>query len=251
MRLRFWMVLMLVPLVGILATAFPAAALIEGNTLDLSDGSAPEGTLGTVTLDLANEDAVGGIQADILFDSSVVVFSGVTATGRGTGMTAEGRSTESGHLRVVMFFGGSGSLASGEGPIAELTFAMQGASGDVSSLTIQDIILSDPDGEPLTKSGTPGSLTVSPPVGTPSLSISALKNPGHTPIVNIMVKVTGGSGNAPVVSASGSAVTMSSLGDGVFQGQHFALATQSSLTITATDTNSHGTGNAQVTLALP
>lgn len=251
MRLRFWMVLMLVPLVGIVTTALPAAAQIDGNTLDLSDGSAPEGTLGTVTLDLANEDAVGGIQADILFDSNIVVFSGVTAMGRGSDMTVEGRGTDSGHLRVVMYFGGSGSLVSGEGSIAELTFAMQGNSGDISSLTIQNIILSDPDGEPLTKAGTSGSLTVSPPVGIPSLSISALKNPGNTPIVNIMVKVTGGLGSTPVVSASGSAVTMSSLGDGVYQGQHFALATQSSLTITATDTNSHGTGSAQVILALP
>jgi len=67
----------------------------------------------------------------------------------------------------------------------------------------------------------------------------------------IMVTVAGGSGDAPTVSASGSAVSMTALGGGVFQGRHHALTSQSSLTITATDTNSHGEGNAQVILALP
>ncbi len=231
--------------------ALPVSGQIVGNTLDLSDGSAPEATLATVTLDLANEDAVGGIQADILFNSSMAVFSQVTVTGRGSGMTLEGRSLEPGRLRLVMYFGDSGSLAPGTGPVAELTFSMQGMPDDLSLLLIQDMVLSDPDGSALPKSATTGSLTVLSPVDAPDLSISVLKNPGLTSIVTIMVKVTGGSGNAPTVSASGSAVAMSSVGNGVFQGQHFAPATQNSLIVTATDSNSHGTGNAQVTLALP
>jgi len=234
-----------------LLVSLPAAADIVGNTLDLSDGSAPAAALATVTLGLANEDAVGGIQVDILFDGSVAAFSGMAASGRGAGMTAEGRVVESGRLRVVMYYSGSGTLASGTGPVAELAFLMQGSTGNTSALTITDIVLSDTDGNDLTASATPGSLTVADPVGSPFLNISALKNPGDTHIVMIMVTVSGGSGDAPIVSASGSAVTMSSLADGVFQGQHHALSGQSTLTITATDSNSNGTSNAQIILALP
>lgn len=245
------MALKLLPLISALVFALPAWGQIAINTLDLSDGQGAAGTLANVTLSLTNENAAGGIQVDILFDSSVAVFSGVEVTGRGVGMTVEGRSLETGRMRLVMYFGDSGSLALGTGPVAELSFSMLGDADAVSSLVMESIVLSDPDGLALPASATNGSLTVSPPLVAPGLTIAALKNPGHTPIVMIMVTVTGGSGDAPIVSASGSEVTLISLGSGVFQGQHHAPATQSSLTITATDTNSHGTGNAQVILALP
>lgn len=241
MRLRFLIIL----------TLLLVSTGASGNTLELSDASAANGSLATVALNLANDDAVGGVQLDILFDTSVAVFSGVSATGRAVGMVAEGRVVETGHLRVVMYFNDSGSIAAGTGSVAALEFLMQGGVEDACALTIQEIVLSDPDGAPLVSSGNPGSLTVSAATLAPSLKISVLKNPGNTRMVMVMVAITGGSGGAPVVSASGSAITMSSLGGGIFQGTYQAVAGQSTLSISATDSNSHGTGNAQVVLALP
>ncbi len=251
MRLRFWMVLTLLPWAALLMTAMPASADIVGNTLSLSDGSAPTGAPATVTLDLANEDAVGGIQLDILFDTSVAVFSSIAVTDRSAGMTAEGRVVESGRLRVVLYYGGSGSLASDTGSVAELVFSMQGAADDLSTLVIEDIVLSDPDGAALTATGTEGSLTVDAPSGPPVLSVVGLKNPGNTTIIKIMVTVAGGSGGLPTVTASGDDVIMSALSDGLFLGQYVAAPTQSTLSLTATATNDQGTGTDQVTLALP
>jgi len=154
MRLRFWMFLTLASLAGFMTVAFTASAQITGNTLGLTDASAPEGSLATVTLDLANEYAVGGIQANIMFDADVAAFNDISVTGRAAGMTAEGRVIEPGHLRVDLFFGDSGSLASDTGPIATLTFSMQGTTGETSSLGIEEMILSDPDGLPLAGTGT-------------------------------------------------------------------------------------------------
>lgn len=251
MRLRYLMFLALLPLVALQTAALPAAAQIDGNSLALADASAPAGAPATVILNLANEDAVGGIQMDILFDTSVAVFSSIAVTDRAAGMTAEGRVVESGRLRVVMYFGGSGSLVSEDGPVAELVFSMQGSTDDLTSLVIEEIVLSDPDGSALPADGTAGSLTVAGPSGTPTLTVVGLKNPGNTTIVKIMVTVTGGTGGLPEVSASGEAVTMTFVDHGVFLGQYVASASQSSLSIIATETNSHGTGSAQVTLALP
>ena len=241
MRLRFLIIL----------TLLLAGTSASGNTLALTDGSAATGSLATVALNLTNEDFVGGIQLDVLFNTSVGVFSGVVATGRGVGMVAEARVVESGRLRVVMYFSDSGSIGANTGAVAELEFIMQGGADDFCALTIDDIVLSDPGGDALMASGNPGSLTVLPATLAPSLKISVLKNPGNTHIVMIMVAITGGSGDAPVVSASGSAITMTSLGNGIFQGTYLAVTGQSTLSISATDTNSHGTGNAQIVLALP
>ncbi len=246
MRLRFCMVLALLAL-----AALPASAQVQGYTLILSDGSAPAGAPATVTLNLANEDSVCGIQFDVHFDSTVAVFSSIALTDDSAGMTVEGRVIESGLLRVVMYSPGSGGLAHGYEPVADLVFSMQGETSEMTSLVIQDIVLSDPDGAALLATGTAGSLTVAAPSGVPVLKVVGLKNPGNTTIVKIMVTITGGSGNLPTVSASGDSVVMSSLGGGVFLGQYVVAAAQSTLTLTATDSNTNGTGTDQVTLALP
>ena len=245
------MVLTLLPLMSFLMAAIPANGQIVGNTLSLSDSSAPAGEFNSVLLHMANENSIGGIQADILFDSNVAAFVGVVQSGQGLDFITEGQVVEPGRLRIIMYIGDTGGVGSDTREIATLTFSMQGETDDSTALTFQDIILADQHGEAVPGSGNPGSLTVSAPEEPPTLSIAALKNPGNTHIVMIMVTVIGGSGSAPTVSASGSAVAMTSLGDGIFQGQHHALSAQSTLTITATDTNSHGTGNAQVILALP
>jgi Cohesin domain len=245
------MVATLLVVTGFLATALPASGQIIGNTLELSTVSAPAGDVAIVTLSLANEDAIGGIQTDILFDASVVSFNEADGVDRGAGMAIDAQVVEAGRLRLVMYFSDADSLVSDFGSVAGLVFTMQGETDDMSTLTFEDIILSDPYGGVLEGTGVAGSLTVLEPTSPPTLTIAALKNPGNTRIIMIMVTVTGGSGDSPVVSVGTSTVTMMPLGGGVYEGQHYASDSQSSITFTARDTNSHGTGSAQVILALP
>jgi hypothetical protein len=85
-------------------------------------------------------------------------------------------------------------------------------------------------------------------IEAPGLQISALKNPGRTRSLKLLVKVSGGSGNAPTVTVGETSIEMSALGNSIYLGQYFAAANEGSVTITATDTNVHGTGSEQVTV---
>jgi len=82
----------------------------------------------------------------------------------------------------------------------------------------------------------------------PGLKITALKNPGRTRSLKLLVKVSGGSGNAPTVTVGETSIKMSALGNSIYLGQYFAATDENSVTITATDTNVHGTGSEQVTV---
>ncbi len=251
MRLKTRIAATLLALISLLVGVAAANGQIVGNTLSLSTASASAGESAVVILGVSNEHAIAGIQAEIFFDAEVAVFNSLFVVGRGSGMTAEGRVVAAGHLRVVLYFADSSSLPSDEGDLAELFFTMQGATDDATTLVFQDIILSDPDGGLLTGTGTSGELTVLAPESPPALTIAVLKNPGRTRIVRIMVTVTGGSGNLPTVNADTTPVVMHALGAGVFEGQFFAPESARSLVVSSSDTNSQGTGNAQVTLALP
>jgi hypothetical protein len=85
----------------------------------------------------------------------------------------------------------------------------------------------------------------------PSLQISALKNPGRPRTLHILVLVTNGSGSVPQVVAGRANLVMSYLGEGVYSGTYFASLGTESVTITASDTNSAGTGTAQASVGIP
>lgn len=241
----------LAAVMGVLIFVSGATAQVEGNTLGLDSSAAPAGDTAEIEFSLANEDAVGGIQADIVFDPDVAVFNHLSLVDRAVDMTAESRVVEPGRLRVVLYFSASGSLPHGAGALAQLSFTMQGDTDDDTALEFEDILLSDADGFGLDGIGTAGHLTVLAPQDPPALTIAVLKNPGRTQTMRVMVTVTGGSGSLPTVTASDQSVVMSDLGGGVFGGQVLAPINQANLTFVATDTNSHGTGTAQFFLTLP
>jgi hypothetical protein len=83
----------------------------------------------------------------------------------------------------------------------------------------------------------------------PSLQVAVLKNPGRTRTLQIMVLVTNGSGGLPMVTVGRTGVAMTSLGDAVYLGTYFASQEATEVTITASDTNSLGTGTAQATVS--
>jgi len=218
------------------------------NNLDLGDASGASGTSVTVQLALENEDAVKGIEADISFDGTKAFFSGIAATTRSSGMIVKGDQISQNRAHIVLYFEDDSQLAPGSGDVAEVTFTLQGSGGGETSLTLIDMILSDPAGNSLLVTGTNGHLTVEAPEDAPILQISVLKNPGRPATMQILVRVANGSGTAPTVTADDSNVAMTSLGQAVYLGTYSATQAASSVTISASDTNGQGTGTAQVTV---
>lgn len=226
-------------------------AQIDGNTLSLADTTAWTGETIAVDLRLANEDAVGGVQVDVVFDPAVVAFQGVTAAERGSAMTAEAAIVSDGRARILMYFPDATALPTGDGVIANLSFLVQGQENETTGLVLENRSLANPEGAALPSTGEPGRVTVLAPENPPILHIAALKNPGQTRALNIFVTVTAGSGNAPTVLVGNDPVTMTVIGNGVFRGRHVVGGSPSSVNISARDTNSIGEGQDVLTLALP
>lgn len=219
------------------------------NLVDLGDASGPSGTSVTVQLSLDNDDLVKGIQADILFDGTQAFFTGITAAGRASGMAADGEQIDANRARIILYYDDSSQLAAGSGDVAEVTFTLQGPGGGSTALTLSDLVLSGPTGNSLTVTGTTGLLTVETPQAIPVLQVPVLKNPGRPRTMQILVKISNGSGSVPTVTAGGSNVTMTSIGQAVYVGDYSATQTTDSVTITATDNNIVGLGTGQVTVS--
>ena len=88
-----------------------------------------------------------------------------------------------------------------------------------------------------------------PPEDPPMLQISALKNPGRPRSLQILVQVTNGSGSFPTVIANGLKVTVINLGEGVYSGIYSAAQSVTIVGISATDTNTQGSGSAQTSVS--
>ncbi|MFH1843602.1 MAG: cohesin domain-containing protein [bacterium] len=219
------------------------------NSVTVGDGSGQSGTSVTVSLSLDNEDAVKGIQADLLYDAAQAALVGVTATGRGAGLTAAAEQVAAGRGRVILYFDNTSTITAGNGVVANLTFNLLGAGGTQTALTPSALILAGPSAESLNVNGVAGNLTVSAPTTPPTVQLAVLENPGRSRSLQIMATVVNGSGGAPTVTAAGATVTMSSLGNNVYHGVYHAAQGATSVSVNALDTNANGTGTDQVTVS--
>jgi hypothetical protein len=218
------------------------------NTLAVGTAAGSAGTAVAVALGLVNENAVKGLQADLLYDPAVATLAGFAAAGRGVGMTASANVVSAGRARIVLYHDGAATITPGDGQIADLVFELAGPAGAQTAVTLDDVILSDPVGLELAVDVTAGSLAITAAAGTPVLQLAVLQNPGRVRTLQILVNVTDGSGNAPTVTAGGAGVAMTALGGSRYLGT-FAVATGAAgVVITASDTNVNGPGTAQVNL---
>lgn len=218
------------------------------NTLVIGTADGTSGTPVTVAFGLDNEDPVKGWQLDIIYDPALATFTGAVAAGRGAGMTVDGAQVSAGRARILGFHDDATVLGAGTGTVAELTFNLTGPGDNFTTLIGTDLVLSGPDGQSLTVAVTDGRIDITPSPEVPTLQLALLPNPGRVRSLQILVLVTNGSGNAPAVAAAGSSVTLSQLGTGLYQGTVHAADGTASVTVTASDTNANGTGNAQATV---
>ena len=224
---------------------------LNSNALALGTASGASGSTVTVPLSLDNEDIVKGVQLDITLNGETAYLAGVVGSGRGAGMVAESTMVDANRARVILYHDTTAQIAAGTGEIAQLSFTLQGAGGFSSTLTPTDMVLSSPQGGALPVSGSNGQLTISAPTEVPVVQVVGLKNPGRTRMLQIMVHVANGSGSAPTVTAAGSNVAMTALGQGVYMGSYAAAATATSVSVSASDTNNQGTGSGQTTVSFP
>lgn len=228
---------------------FSITAAPGGNVVSIGSATGESGTTVSVPLQLSNEALVKALQLDISFDAASVAFQGVVVTARGAVMQDSLR-VFTGRARVVLFARNNESISIGSGPVANLSFQLLGSAGQ-TQLTPSNLVLSDPNAQVLTATGQPGVLTITGGGGggdEPRLDIAALQNPGRTRSLQIFVSVERGSGSVPTLTVGGSTVPLTPVSAGLFQATYFAAQTASSVTITASDTTSEGTGTDQLTV---
>lgn len=221
------------------------------SSLALGDGSGASGTSVTVDLALAGEVAAGGLQADLVCDGAKAFLSGITAIGRASGAAVEAEQTGENQARILLYFDNGTEIAAGTGTIAQLEFTLQGPGGNSTPVALENVILSDAEGNELVVESEGGTLTIGTPEDAPVLQVSALKNPARPRSLQILVQVENGSGDAPTVTAGGTGLSLTSLGQAVYLATYAASSSAASVTIVASDSNIQGIGSTQITVEFP
>lgn len=167
------------------------------NTLAVTNGSGGSGADISVQLTLDNDDAVRGIQTDLVFNPAVLSFQGAVASGRAVAFSDSSNVVANGRARVLLFAPTGTSLSAGSGAVAQLTFRAIGASGTSSTVTPTASVLSDPNGASLAVDETAGTISVSGGGSPPAVSLTS-PNGGETltggATHTITYDATGGSG---------------------------------------------------------
>jgi hypothetical protein len=158
--LRFLVPLLVVALVPAVKVSTVRGAPRGQNRLSVGSTTGASGATVSVPLELGNEDAVSGIQVDIVFDPAVASFLGGTIAARATGMVFSPSVPSAGRLRLVMYYLGGGAIPAGDGAVANLDFQLVGASGTATDLTAEAAELSDPNAQALPVTVAAGYLTV-------------------------------------------------------------------------------------------
>ncbi|MDP7558254.1 MAG: cohesin domain-containing protein, partial [Candidatus Marinimicrobia bacterium] len=130
----------------------PILTFAQGNiVLSLSDvevdAYAPDVVV-PVNLNNAADD-VGGLQFDVIQAPNMLPLTDVVAVGRAEGFDVSFNDFGEGHIRVVLVSIAGGNIEAGDGGILELHYDASDVASAVVTLTLSDLIVSDPDGNEL------------------------------------------------------------------------------------------------------
>ena len=130
----------------------PILTFAQGNiVLSLSDvevdAYAPDVVV-PVNLNNAADD-VGGLQFDIVQSPDMLPFSDLVAVGRAEGFDVSFNDFGEGHIRVLLMSIAGDNIDAGDGAILELHYDASDYGSAVVSLSLSDLIVSDPDGNEL------------------------------------------------------------------------------------------------------
>ena len=145
----------------VLATMFVHAQDVSVMVGDTSFAGYTDDIVVPVMLSNPNS-TVGGIQFDVSVEPSMVMMSGVTPVGIGTGFSADYSSLNNGNSRVVFYNGaGPNGITSGNsGTIINLHFSGSTVLSAVLGIHISNLIVSDDNGIIVSSQGSNGNLTI-------------------------------------------------------------------------------------------
>ena len=145
----------------VLATMFAHAQDVSVMVGDTSFAGYTDDIVVPVMLSNPNS-TVGGIQFDVSVEPSMVMMSGVTPVGIGTGFSADYSSLNNGNSRVVFYNGaGPNGITSGNsGTIINLHFSGSTVLSAVLGIHISNLIVSDDNGIIVSSQGSNGNLTI-------------------------------------------------------------------------------------------
>ncbi len=136
---------------GIFICFFLFSAALAGNSVYINStavsGDASDATVG---IGLDNPvDLVAGIQLDLVDMPDTLDVAAVTPTGRAAGFSAEFDTLENGAVRILLFDEAGNSIATGDGEVLQVTYNVSGLTNAIIDLYLQDVLLSDTDGNVL------------------------------------------------------------------------------------------------------
>jgi len=164
--------------------------LVETQYLYIHGANANPGESADIAVELVNTTDISGFQFLIWDYPDNLVATGVSATDRIDGWTVTGKEQDDGSYLVIGFDMSGGTITAGEGDIVNITYEV-GAdvpTGPVE-LMIDEIILSDPDGEQLYPESIPGVFGI----GNPAVVYTVLPaevEVGGTGVLNVTVDNT-------------------------------------------------------------
>jgi hypothetical protein len=136
----------------------------DPDRLIVVDASGGPGATGVpVVVGLANADTVGGVQFDLLFDTSVIAsLDSVTVADRTTAFDAvDFNLVAPGRARVLLFDSGGDVIPPGQGPILTLWLSVAPAApSGTYTLTLTAAFVSDPAGATVSMADATGRFTV-------------------------------------------------------------------------------------------
>jgi hypothetical protein len=229
-----------------------ASTSIEVSYLAVGQADGAPGTQPALSLTLDHSETIKALQTDILFDPTVASFVSAQGVGRGQQMVCSTSEPASGRLRVVLYFDDETTLTAGDGPLASLTFEVEGEAGEKTALTPVDFLLSDANAQALPTVADPGSLRVVSTATPPALDVFALKNPAQPRALQIYVSSDQPLTGVPTVLVGDDTIEMTSLDplSALYSGAALLDLSSTSATVSVSASNGTANGSAQTTVSV-
>lgn len=232
------------------------------NTLAVTDGTGASGSTVTVQLTLENEDPIKALQTDLLFNPAVLRLNRFEASGRAALFQDSSAVVLDGCVRVVLYSTSSAVITPGSGAVAQIDFELIGSGGASSTVTPSATVMSDPNGQAVNVTNSPGQITVTQGTTPPTITLLS-PDGGESFAVNSSQNITwnasGGAGPLTIsidLSTDGGA-SFSPVTSGLSNTGSFAWTvpnlptTQARIRVTASDgqTQASDTSNGNFTIA--
>jgi len=118
------------------------------STLSIGSANAPLNSTITIPVSVANVANISGISFDLLYNSSVVIVTNVSASENFTGSSIRPNIDNANGITNIVLTNSNLISASAETPVIDIAFNITGGSGSSTSLDLQNVEFSDDNSNP-------------------------------------------------------------------------------------------------------